>query len=139
MNGVKEELEKQVNEHIHVHSASSVYTIINISLHLTTAPSDVVPPSVAALSSTSLQVTWTEPITPNGNIVRYSLFNVSAGGSAGTLLTNSPLPGSHAVDGLEPYTEYGFIVEVCTTAGCTDSAVGSGFTEESGKLVVVLI
>ena len=36
------------------------------------------------------------------------------------------------MDGLEPFTEYGFIVEVCTAAGCTESEVGSGRTGESG-------
>ena len=36
------------------------------------------------------------------------------------------------MSGLEPFTEYGFIVEVCTTAGCTRSGVGSGLTGDSG-------
>ena len=88
-----------------------------------------------ALSSTSVQVSWIEPTTPNGNIIRYSLYSVSAGSYV--LLTNATSPESLVVDGLEPYTEYGFIVEVCTIVGCTESAVGTGFTDESGELTSV--
>ena len=101
-----------------------------------TAPGDVTPPSVIANSSTSLQVTWKEPTTPNGIIISYSLFNVTTGGDTDTLLTISSVPRSFYVDGLEPFTEYGFIVEVCTVAGCTESGVGSGRTGESGMIRV---
>ena len=102
-------------------------------LYLLTAPDGVDPPMITAASATSLQVTWTEPTTPNGRIITYSIFNATAAGTADVLLTNSSLPGSFIVAGLEPYTEYDFIVEACTIAGCTASGVGSGLTGESGK------
>ena len=101
-----------------------------------TAPGDVAPPSVTANSSTSLQVTWTEPTTPNGIIVSYSLFNTTTDDNTDMLLTSSSVPGSFLVDGLEPFTEYGFVVEVCTAAGCTESEVGSGRTGESGMIMI---
>lgn len=92
------------------------------------------PPEVTAVSSTSLQVDWTEPATPNGVITIYSIFNTTGEGDVDSLLTNSLSPGSIILSGLEPFTEYGFVVRVCTDAGCNTSEVGSGRTGESGKL-----
>lgn len=77
-------------------------------------------------------MSWTEPNTPNGIITEYILYSVSNGST--TFLTNSSSPGTFVVSDLQPFTEYSFLVEVCTVAGCTESAVGSGFTEESGEL-----
>jgi usherin len=97
------------------------------------APTGVDPPGVSAVSSTSLEVTWTEPATANGVITNYSLFSITSGGDAESFLTSSPSPSSFIVTGLEPFTEYSFVVEVCTAAGCTRSNMGKGFTGESGK------
>ncbi len=41
--------------------------------------------------------------------------------------------GSHTVEGLEPFTEYFFLVEACTAVGCAESDVASTFTLESGE------
>lgn len=79
---------------------------------------------------------WTEPTTPNGIVISYTLFSARDGGHAAAFLTNSSLPGSFVVDGLDPYTEYGFVVEACTNAGCTNSSEGTGFTGESGKFLI---
>ena len=92
---------------------------------------------MTATTSSSLEVSWTEPATPNGIIISYSLYNTTSGGDLDTLLTNSSSPGSFVVAGLESYTEYGFIVEVCTSAGCTLSEEGRGFTGESGMCMCV--
>jgi hypothetical protein len=97
------------------------------------APSGVYPPEVRAVSSTSLQVNWTEPASPNGIITNYSIFNTTTGGDRDSLLTSSSSPGSLVLSGLEPFTEYGFLVEVCTVAGCSTSEVQTGRTGESGK------
>ena len=98
-----------------------------------TAPSGLYPPEVTAVSSTSLQVNWTEPATPNGVIANYSIFDTTSDGDRDSLLTTSASPGSLILSGLEPFTEYGFVVEVCTAAGCSISREGSGRTGESGK------
>ena len=68
---------------------------------------------------------------PNGVITEYILYSVSSGSSS--FLTNSSSPGAFVVNDLQPFTEYSFLVEACTIAGCTESAVGTGFTEESGE------
>ena len=101
------------------------------------APSGVDRPTVVVLSSSSLEVSWTEPANPNGVIVIYSLYSSTPDSDVDVLLTNSSLPGSSVVAGLEPFTEYGFIVVACTSAGCNQSEVGSGFTGENGKFTGV--
>ena len=116
------------------HNFVSVCSVTTITIDSSpTAPSGVYAPEVQALSSSSIQVTWREPATPNGVIISYSIFNTTAEGEQDSLLMTSPFPGSLFLHGLTPFTEYGFAVEVCTAAGCTVSGVGRGFTGESGK------
>lgn len=47
-------------------------------------------------------------------------------------------PGSHIVEGLEPFTEYYFLVEACTVIGCAESDTASAFTLESGEYTLNL-
>ena len=49
-----------------------------------------------------------------------------------TLLLSSGETGSFVVDDLRPFTEYGFLVEACTAAGCGESSTETAFTAESG-------
>ena len=136
VNGVKEEQEKQVHVACvqYIHNPTYTRTYVFLSLP---APSGVYPPQVTAVSSTSLQVNWTEPATPNGVITNYSIFTTTAEGNRDSLLTSSSFPGFHVLGGLEPFTEYGFLVEVCTVAGCNMSDVQIGRTGESGKPLVL--
>lgn len=97
------------------------------------APSEVLPPTVTPLSSMSLQVNWIEPNIPNGVIVNYTIYSADSDDNISTLLTTSSSPGAYEVDGLQSYTEYGFILIACTSAGCNQSAVGTGFTAESSE------
>ena len=48
------------------------------------------------------------------------------------LLLSSSEIGSFVVDDLQPFTEYGFLVEACTAEGCGASGTATGFTAESG-------
>lgn len=41
--------------------------------------------------------------------------------------------GSHVIGGLQPFTEYEFLVEACTLVGCNRSGAESVVTLESGK------
>lgn len=41
--------------------------------------------------------------------------------------------GSYTVGGLEPFTEYVFLVEACTSVGCNRSDTNSVITLESGE------
>ena len=44
--------------------------------------------------------------------------------------------GNYTVGGLEPFTEYVFLVEACTSVGCNRSDVNSVVTLESGESLV---
>ncbi|XP_055085949.1 usherin [Periophthalmus magnuspinnatus] len=87
-------------------------------------PEGVLPPVVTALSSTSLTVTWTQPSRPNGAIQRYYLNQTSVG----TILTHTDGAQNYTVMGLQPYTEYTFVLVACTAVGCGASSPSTGRT-----------
>lgn len=90
-------------------------------------------PLLEAVSSTSVRVTWIEPSTPNGVIVLYRVLAVSLVSGEQRLLLLSGSVGQELVEGLQPYTEHGFLLEACTTVGCNASQVASVFTLESSE------
>ncbi|KAM4744036.1 usherin isoform 3-T3 [Anableps anableps] len=87
-------------------------------------PEDVKPPVVIAVSSTSLQVSWSVPSRPNGVIQRYHLNQTGVG----TIFTHSGELKNYTVIGLQPYTDYSFVLVACTTVGCAASEPSSGRT-----------
>lgn len=99
--------------------------------HFTHAvPEGVLAPTLSAISSTEVQIDWSTPQSPNGIIVVYNLYRIT--GDEETLETFFSEVSSYVVGGLEPFTEYMFLVEACTTVGCNRSAVASVVTLESG-------
>uniref|UniRef100_H3A4S8 Usherin n=1 Tax=Latimeria chalumnae TaxID=7897 RepID=H3A4S8_LATCH len=91
---------------------------------LESSPASVRPPSLQAISSTKINVSWSAPLLQNGEIVKYIL-----------LLNNEEhYSGKHSsslVTGLQPYTEYNFTLVVCTNGGCTSSSNKSAWTMEA--------
>ncbi|XP_078016774.1 usherin [Epinephelus lanceolatus] len=87
-------------------------------------PEGVQPPVVTALSPSSLSVSWSEPTRPNGNIQRYHLNQTSVG----TIFTHIEGPRNYTVTGLQPYTDYSFVLVACTAVGCGASSPSSGRT-----------
>ena len=73
------------------------------------APSSVDPPLVTVMSAYALNVTWKEPLEPNGVIQFYFVYRNNSIKYKGNEL-------SFVDQGLEPYTMYSYTVEVCT--GC---------------------
>lgn len=61
-------------------------------------PEGVQPPVVTALSSSLLQITWSEPKHPSGIIQRYHLNQTGAG----TIFTHHGGPKSYTVTGKSP-------------------------------------
>ena len=49
------------------------------------------------------------------------------------VVISSGMTGSTLVTDLSAFTNYSFLVEVCTTAGCTNSSVTTTTTLEIGK------
>uniref|UniRef100_A0A3P8RYW1 Usherin n=1 Tax=Amphiprion percula TaxID=161767 RepID=A0A3P8RYW1_AMPPE len=87
-------------------------------------PEDVKPPVVTAVSSSSLHVSWSEPERPNGVIQRYHLNQTGVG----TIFTHTDGPRNYTLTGLQPYTEYSFVLVACTAVGCGASLPSTGRT-----------
>ncbi|KAM6979899.1 usherin [Aplochiton taeniatus] len=90
------------------------------------APEGVLPPVVTALGPTSLRLGWTSPSRPNGIVQQYRV-NMSG---AGTIHTHTDGPMDHTVTGLQPYTDYSFVLVACTSEGCGVSQPSTGRTLE---------
>uniref|UniRef100_A0A3B5QN66 Usherin n=1 Tax=Xiphophorus maculatus TaxID=8083 RepID=A0A3B5QN66_XIPMA len=87
-------------------------------------PEDVKPPVVKAISSSSLHVSWSAPSRPKGVIQRYHLNQTGVG----TVFTHTGGLRNYTVIGLQPYTDYSFVLVACTTVGCAASEPSTGRT-----------
>jgi len=87
-------------------------------------PSLMLPPAVTTLNSSTVQVSWTSPATPNGRITLYRLLLNATSVYSG--LTTTQL-----ITGLNPYVWYEFVVSACTSVGCTRSAPTLERTDEA--------
>uniref|UniRef100_A0A3Q4AAY9 Uncharacterized protein n=1 Tax=Mola mola TaxID=94237 RepID=A0A3Q4AAY9_MOLML len=87
-------------------------------------PEGVQPPAVTALSPSSLHVSWSEPTRPSGIIQQYRLNQTGVG----TIFTHNYGPRNFTVTGLQPYTDYSFVLMACTAAGCGASLPFTGRT-----------
>ena len=101
------------------------------------APLSQPTPTVTAINSTALRISWSSPAQPNGVITMYSVFQreapfVSSGVVVGNT-TGSVL--SLVVEGLLPFTEHEFSIVSHTSAGSTQSEWGRGRTLESGECI----
>nr|XP_040024120.1 usherin isoform X2 [Gasterosteus aculeatus aculeatus] len=90
-------------------------------------PEDVQPPEVTALSPFSLHVSWSEPTRPNGNIQQYRLNQTGVG----TICTHIDGPRNYTATGLQPYTDYSFVLVACTAVGCGASLPSTGRTMQA--------
>lgn len=88
-------------------------------------------PVLTAVSSTEIQISWNVPQFPNGAILSYGIYRVVGNGE--TLEATFNGVGSYVVGGLEPFTEYAFLMEACTSIGCNRSEAASALTLESGE------
>ena len=89
-------------------NASSVLTLEDV-------PDQILPPNVSIVSPHSLNVSWREPLRPNGNILNYTILL-----NAGAVFVGLQL--EHTLTGLEPYTQYGISIQACTVKGCSESS-----------------
>lgn len=98
------------------------------------APTRVQSPTLTALSAISVSASWVEPGTTNGVISRYELVRVTLGSEAviiGEEIVFTGLAMSTTVTGLQPFTEYFFVVRACTSGGCGSSDPSSVRTMEA--------
>ncbi|XP_061670381.1 usherin isoform X4 [Syngnathoides biaculeatus] len=87
-------------------------------------PDGVHSPAVRALSPSSLHVSWFRPARPNGRVQRYHLNQTGVG----TIFTHTEAPGNYTVTGLQPFTNFTFVLVACTAVGCGTSSPSTGRT-----------
>ncbi|KAG3258086.1 usherin, transcript variant X1 [Ictidomys tridecemlineatus] len=80
-------------------------------------PESILPPRITAPSAEALHLSWSVPEKPNGVIKEYQLWQ----DGKGLIYTDTTDRRQHTVTGLQPYTNYSFILTACTSAGCTSS------------------
>uniref|UniRef100_A0A1A7W9R6 Usher syndrome 2A (Autosomal recessive, mild) n=3 Tax=Nothobranchiidae TaxID=405002 RepID=A0A1A7W9R6_9TELE len=95
--------------------------------HVTTLeapPATVAAPTVGAVTSRSLNVSWSKPLTQNGEVTGYAL-----------KLNNQEVyrgrDHSMVLSGLQPHTSYQLVLLACTQGGCTSSVSTTADTEEA--------
>ena len=103
---------------------------VGSNITLSASPEGVAPPTLIALSPTSVRATWTIPTTPNGIITSYSLVRMFGPGLSQqeTLFTGLQL--ETVVSNLTANTRYYFSVVARTNGGETASAAANVTTSE---------
>jgi len=94
-----------------------VTSLAAFTMTYSSSPDGLNPPILLALSSTSVRASWTQPLSPNGIIVNFTLYSNSSN------IVFSGLQLDTVVLGLSPWTNYSFSVQACTAAGCRISGV----------------
>lgn len=89
-----------------------------------TEPLAVDKPSIEVIDSTSLNISWTEPSTANGQIIKYKLT------MNGKTIYEGP-ENFHVVKSLTPAKAYRFTIIACTSGGCKESADVLGRPDEA--------
>lgn len=86
-----------------------------------TDPEGIAAPSVQALSPYAINVKWTAPSVPNGNVTRY-IIRVIHQQTSRNVTVNADAPFDVNVTSLDPYILYNVIVSACTIGGCGSSS-----------------
>ena len=93
------------------------------------APEGLSTPTLTVLSSTSVQVGWELPLQPNGVITVYRAFRT--GGADNNVTVYSNTNREFTDSGLTPFTFYTYVVQACTSGGCSLSPIASARTSEA--------
>lgn len=84
-------------------------------------------PVLVALSSSVIEVSFSPPLRPQGNVTMYTVTRLSLGTRTFTFsLPTLPPPSADGAyvfndTDLLPFSNYSYVLRVCTSAGCTDS------------------
>ncbi|XP_063775500.1 usherin [Pseudophryne corroboree] len=87
-------------------------------------PDSVNPPTVEPISATEVNVTWSPPSIPNGQITKYMVHVDNETYYAGKRLWIT-------LSNLQPFTAYNTRLVACTNGGCTSSSPASTRTMEA--------
>ncbi len=83
------------------------------------------PPTLVVRGPTAIDVSWSAPESPNGEISAYRLY------LDGVVVFTTDVQFFFPATGLEPFTTYTVFIEVCNQAGCASSISVSDRTQEA--------
>ncbi|XP_064622303.1 usherin-like [Lineus longissimus] len=89
-------------------------------------PEGVHEPVLNVVNSSTIHLKWTEPGNPNGLILSYVVYQLGSG----QVVNATAAIFEHDLTGLIPNTEYQFILQACSVAGCTNSSVSKAKTKQ---------
>lgn len=101
-------------------AAGCSFSLPATTVTLEAMPTDIAAPTLAALSSSSISISWVRPSNPNGVIVTYNIIilpiqiNLAISGSETELARN--------ISNLSPFTNYMVTLEACNSAGCVSNS-----------------
>lgn len=104
-----------------------------LTMTLEAAPEQVNAPVLQVLNATAIQAQWKAPNITNGAIIQYRLSLVAVNNQVlGTpIIKFSGLAQSTIVGDLTPFSLNRFVLQACTSAGCTDSQYVSIMSAET--------
>ncbi|XP_052001042.1 usherin [Xyrauchen texanus] len=107
-------------------AAGCTYSSKVVAVTVQGKPEGVGAPMVSVLGPGALRISWAAPAKPNGIIREYRI-NQS---EVGVIHTHAEGEMAYNVTGLQPHTNYCFILVACTAAGCGTSQPSMGRTLE---------
>ena len=88
------------------------------------APDGLSPPMLTVINATAINVTWQEPLQPNGVISEYILSRDSSEVFRGLELL-------YIDTNLDPFTLYSYYIQACTSGNCSASTPSVARTDEA--------
>ena len=79
-------------------------------------PEGIVPPSLVAINSTAINITWSFPLMPNGFITEYRLIEDLI-----EQITFNNTVMEYVSGGLQPFSTHTYIIQACTEVRCGSS------------------
>lgn len=107
-----------------VNGGGSVVSIATIIRTPENIPNGLVPPNLFVINSTTIQVTWNPPTTPNGMIISYTIIYDNQNIDVGLTL-------EYTATSLLAATQYSFRIEACNRLGCARSLENTATTNEA--------
>ena len=89
-------------------------------------PEGIAPPRLTVINSTAINVMWSSPQEPNGQITEYRLLQDL---TEQTIFSNAVL--QYVSAGLQPFSMHTYIIQACTEAGCGSSDPSNATTLEA--------
>ena len=92
-------------------------------------PEGITAPVLTITSSSSIDISWSPPLQPNGIISQYQVFR--DGGGQLNVSVYSGQNRQFTDDSLTPFTEYTYTLQACTSGGCDFSPSATETTLEA--------